>query len=79
MWIMDSGKNKFKWEDQQQRVFNRLTEVLTSPPVLALPIQSDGIILDATNIAIRANILQVQDGEENTISYGSHALILRYA
>lgn len=47
-----------------------------SPPVLTLPNQSDEFILDtdASDTAIGAELLQIQNGEEKVIAYGSMAL-----
>ncbi len=44
--------------------------------MLALPNQSDDFIVDtdASNLAIGGELIQVQDGEEKVIAYGSYAL-----
>ena len=70
------GKNKFKWETEQQTAFDALIEALTHPPVLALPNRTDELILDtdASDYAIGAELIQVQNGEEKVIAYGSLAL-----
>ncbi len=62
-----TGKQKFKWEQQQQDAFDSLKTALTSPPVLALPNDRDEFILDtdASDFAIGAELLQVQSDEEN--------------
>jgi hypothetical protein len=53
-----------------------LNVALTSPPVLALPNQEDPFIVDsdASNSAIGAELLEVQDGEEKVIAYSSFSL-----
>lgn len=70
------GKNKFRWEEDQQRAFIALKQALTSPPVLALPNHKDEYILDvdASDLGIGAELLQLQDGNEKVIAYGSFAL-----
>ena len=67
----------FEWETDQKVAFETLKTALTSSPVLAFPrINDEPFILDtdASEAAIGAELLQVQDGEERVISYGSYAL-----
>ena len=59
------GKHKFKWEAEQQEAFDALKEALTHPPVLALPNLQDDT--DASDHAIGAELIQVQNGEERVI------------
>lgn len=49
---------------------------MLSPPVLSIPNGEDTFILDtdASDVAIGAELLQVQDGVERVIAYGSYAL-----
>ncbi|MCG8078710.1 MAG: Ty3/Gypsy family RNase HI domain-containing protein, partial [Candidatus Thiodiazotropha taylori] len=70
------GKHKFKWKEEQMEAFGALKEALTNPPVLALPNQHDSFVLDtdASNEAIGAELIQVQNGQEKVIAYGSYAL-----
>ncbi len=71
-----TGKNNFRWEGEQQEAFDALKAALTSPPVLGLPNQIDDFILDtdASDVAIGAELIQLQHGEERVIAYGSYAL-----
>ena len=71
-----TGKQEFQWGDAQADAFEFLKNALTSPPVLALPNHHDDWILDtdASDHAIGAELLQVQDGKERVIAYGSLAL-----
>ena len=71
-----TGKNKFKWEDEEQAAFDELKDALTNPPVLGLPNSYDPLILDtdASDMAIGAELIQVQNGEERVIAYSSFAL-----
>ena len=41
-----TGKNKFKWGNEEQVAFDSLKEALTNPPVLGLPNSEDFLILD---------------------------------
>ena len=70
------GKHKFKWKEEQMEAFDALKEALTNSPVLALPNQYDSFMLDtdASNEAIGAELIQVQNGQEKVIAYDSHAL-----
>ena len=70
------GKDKFKWGQEQQDAFDYLKQALTHPPVLALPRHDGDFILDtdASDFAIGAELIQIQDGEEKVIAYGSYSL-----
>ena len=71
-----TGKNKFKWDDEEQMAFDELKEALTNPPVLTLPNSYDSFILDtdASDFCIGAELIQVQDGQERVIAYSSFTL-----
>ena len=67
----------------QAEAFKALKSALIHLPVLTLPNHSDDFILDtdASDSAIGAELLHVQNGEERVIAYGSVALTaeqLRY-
>ena len=66
----------FQWGESQQSAFEALREALTCAPVLAYPNATDLFILDtdASGTAIGAELIQVQEGEEKVISYGSFIL-----
>ena len=68
----------FNWSSNQQEAFEILKKSMITAPVLAYPYSHDTFILDtdASNVAIGAELLQVQDGVERTIAYGSHILTL---
>ena len=71
-----TGKQAFKWSKEQNEAFEHLKMALMKPPVLALPQQDEMFILDtdASNIAIAAELCQVQDDQERVITYGSFSL-----
>ena len=66
----------FVWGEDQQKAFEVLKTKLTEAPVLAYPNQDDHFILDtdASNHSIGAELLQVQDGVERLIGFGSFVL-----
>ena len=69
-------KVSFKWGEDQQKSFDLLKTKLSSPPVLSIPTKNGMFILDtdASDHAIGAELLQVQDGVERVIAYGSFSL-----
>ena len=71
-----TGKKPFQWGPEQAQAFEILKKALTSAPVLTIPNMDGKFILDtdASNEAIGAELLQVQDGEERCIAYCSMAL-----
>jgi len=66
----------FTWSAEAQRSFDRLKSALTSPPILAMPMDSGAFILDtdAANGTIGAVLSQIQDGQEMVIAYASKRL-----
>ena len=66
----------FTWSEEAQRSFDQLKSALTSPPILAMPMDSGGFILDtdAANGTIGAVLSQIQDGQERVIAYASRRL-----
>ena len=71
-----TGKQEFHWGEAQAEAFETLKEALINPPVLTLPNQEDDWVLDtdASDYAIGAELLQVRNGEEHVVAYGSAAL-----
>ncbi len=67
---------KFLWLEAQQTSFSTLKQALVSSTVLTIPNKHDRFILDtdASNVSIGAELLQVQDGVEKVVAYGSFAL-----
>lgn len=66
----------FVWSGETQLAFETLRSALTSPPVLAMPLDIGDFILD-TDASDRANgsvLSQVQDGQERVIAYASRIL-----
>ncbi|XP_071092784.1 uncharacterized protein [Haliotis cracherodii] len=67
-----TGKKPFIWEEKQEQSFKTLKAALTSTRVFALHNKKDHFILDtdASDWAIGAERIQVQDGQERVINYG---------
>ncbi len=65
----------FRWDDEQEDAFVKLKEALCKAPVIAYPDPDLPYVVDtdATNLAIGAELSQLQDGEEKIIIYGSKA------
>ena len=71
-----TGKNEFHWEEEHQYAFEQVKELMTTAPVLVLPNSVDHFILDtdASGTAIGAELIQLQEGQERVIAYGSLSL-----
>ncbi|XP_072176982.1 uncharacterized protein [Diadema setosum] len=71
-----TGKWEFQWNAEQEEAFEVLKQRLVEAPVLAMPNSHDLFILDTdvSNDAMGAELLQLQEGEEKVIAYGSSAL-----
>ena len=76
LYELTGPKSKFEWTEQHQHAFETLRNCLVCAPVLAYPNSQDTFILDmdASDKAIGAELLQVQDGVEKVICYGSLSL-----
>ena len=66
----------FVWNEKTQGAFATLRDALTSPPILAMPTDTDDFIsdTDACDHTIGAVLSQVQDGMERVIAYASRTL-----
>ena len=73
--LTEKGRN-FVWTEECNMSFNKLKELLTSPPILAYPNRTGLFVLDAdaSNFGIGAVLSQIQDEQEKVISYHSQAL-----
>ena len=69
-------KKKFYWTDKQQAAFEEVKKNIASPAVLAIPTKTGRFYLetDASDYSIGGHLLQDQDGEKRTISFGSFTL-----
>ena len=64
------------WEENHQEAVDRLRHAMLSAPVLSYPNSTGTFILDvdASDVAIGAELSQIQDGQERVIAYGSQSL-----
>ena len=71
-----TGKNKFVWEEMHREAFEAIKAALLKPVVLSLPTSNDTFVLDvdASNVAVAAQLSQIRDGIEVPVSYGSKSL-----
>ena len=71
-----TGKNRFKWEEEQKMAFANIKTLITTAPLLGLPNSKDPFILDtdASDYGIGAELIQIQNAEERVISFSSLAL-----
>ena len=69
-------KAKFVWDADCQKSFEELRTVLETAPVLAYPDPKLPFILDvdASNVGIGAELIQVVDGVERVVAYASNRL-----
>ena len=67
---------EWHWTEVEEEVFNKLKDILSSPPILAFPDFKLPFELhtDASTKALGAILYQIQDGKKRVISYGSRAL-----
>ena len=72
LYALTSKSRSFIWESEYQQAFDGIKQAITSAP----PNRYDSFILDtdASHAAIGAELIQVQDGEERVIAYGSLSL-----
>jgi len=70
------AKTPWRWTDLEQDVFNRVKEILASPPILAYPDfkQPFELHTDASTKALGAVLYQTQGDRKRVIAYASRAL-----
>ena len=76
LYELTGPKAKWDWTKAHTMVFEELKQAMMQAPVLALPNARDTFVLDndASDLAIGAELSQVQEGQERTISYASKVL-----
>ncbi|GBP17500.1 Retrovirus-related Pol polyprotein from transposon 412 [Eumeta japonica] len=67
---------RFNWTEEQQKSFDLMRKILTSPKILQYPDFSKPFILttDASNYAIGAILSQGEIGQDLPIAYASRTL-----
>ena len=73
---LTGSKAEFVWNEEHQKAFESLKEALINAVVLSFPTSDDIFILDtdASEKTIGAELSQIQNGVERTISYASKVL-----
>ena len=76
LYALTGTKASWAWKEEHTKAFQELKKTLVSPPVLAFPNATDTFILDtdASDLALGAELSQIQDGKERTIAYASKSL-----
>ena len=69
-------KKPWKWGEEQQTAFEKLKSALQTTPVLAIPDKTGTFVLDtdASDKAIGAELIQIQNGQERVVANGSFTL-----
>jgi hypothetical protein len=69
-------KRTYQWGDEQEKALDELRNAMVRAPVLALPNATDPFILDtdASDKSVGAELIQIQEGEERAVEYGSLTL-----
>ena len=70
------SKEPFCWEGRHQEAFDQLKKIASSSPFLVFPNKEDPFILDtdASDGAVGAELLQLQNGVERVVSHASKSL-----
>ena len=66
----------WKWEDEHQKTFDKMKEILTSPPILAYP-EFDKpfeVHTDASSHGLGAVLYQEKEGRKRVVAYASRSL-----
>ena len=73
--LCEKGR-RFQWTPEAQEAFDRLKQVLTSPPVLAYPLPNIRFIVDtdASAFSVGGVLSQIQNGHERVIAYMSKSM-----
>ncbi len=76
--ILTGPKAHFSWGDDKEEAFRKIKDALVSSAVLSYPDPNPAstfiLDTDASDRGLGAELLQVQDGKERVISYGSRVL-----
>jgi len=68
--------DRLEWSADHQQAFDNLISAMVSAPVLAYPDPTGAFILDvdASDVAIGAELSQIQDDQERVVAYASQSL-----
>jgi len=70
------SQKSWKWEEEHEATFQKIKELLTSPPILAYPNFNEPFILhtDASTQGLGAVLYQIQENKKKVIAYASRGL-----
>ena len=76
LFKLTKKSEKFVWGEEQEKAFLEIKRIITSEPVLHLPIREGIYILetDASKRGIGGVLKQMQNGKENIIAYASKSV-----
>ena len=76
LYGLTGPRAKWHWTNDHEVAFDTLKRAMVEAPVLALPNATDAYILDAdaSDVAVGAELSQVQDGVERPVAYSSKVL-----
>ncbi len=76
LYELTGPRVKFAWDDKHEDAFNAVKELLLHAPVLSFPDTEREFILDtdASDQCIGAELVQIFDGVEKVVQYGSFSL-----
>ena len=76
LYQLTGANSEWVWDEQHTEAFKLLKKAVTELPVLGFPNSRDQFILDtdASDVAIGAELSQVQEGRERTIAFTSKSL-----
>ena len=76
LYAVTGQHEEFKWDDNCQKAFDQLKELLTTAPVLGYPDDHGMFILDcdASGTGIGCTLSQIQEDKEKVIAYSSKLL-----
>ena len=76
LYRLTGCKAIWKWTEDHTKAFEELKDIMVKPPLLAFPNAKDLFVLDtdASDVAIGAELCQMQNGVERAVSYASKVL-----
>lgn len=76
LYALVGAKQEFLWSREASNAFDALKQALTSAPILGFPCPNGEFILDtdASDLAIGAELSQIQEGETRVIAFSSYVL-----
>ena len=75
-YLQETGSNKWRWDNAQQKAFEDLKKAICSAPVLAIPTNQDPfkVECDASEFAVGGTLSQKQNGVWHPVAFLSKAM-----